>query len=439
MKHKPIIAGILLVVVLIVAGGGVYFFKKRKDKAAEKPPMTPMFTVDAVPVEKVKWYESARLVGTVVAKRSVQVANEVAGSVREVSFDTGDEVQAGQVLLTLDTRTEEADLAAAKAAEAVAAKAVEVSQADLTVAQSNLELARSNQQRYSTASGAVSASEIDRVNADLKKANADIERAQSGISKAQAEVQQAAARVAQIQTVIDKKTIKAPFHARASIRTVHPGQYLAEGTSIIMLSELTDDIYLDFAIPQEYASRAVPGLTVTAQSDVLGPDLKITVLSVDSQVNPNTRNIRVRSTIPDPEHKLKQGMFIDVVVPLEAPREYLAIPTTAVRRAAFGDHVWAVVPKPPDPEAPPMPMPLFMADMKMVELGPDIGGKVLIKKGLTGNEEIAAGGSFKLFPGATVMKSQPKGPGGAPAGGPGGGPAAPGEAAAGEKPVASKN
>ncbi|HYE62296.1 MAG TPA: efflux RND transporter periplasmic adaptor subunit [Phycisphaerales bacterium] len=434
MKHKPIIAGVLLVVVLLVAGGGVYLFKKRQDKAAEKPAMTPMFTVDVVPVEKVSWFETARLVGTVVAKRSVQVANEVSGTVREVMFDTGDEVQAEQVLLKLDTRTEEADLAAANAAMSVAQKGVELAQADLVVAQSNLELARSNQQRYSTASGAVSASEIDRVNADLRKANADIERAQSAISKSRAEVEQAAARVAQIQTVIDKKTITAPFHARASIRTVHPGQYLPEGTPIIMLAEITDDIYLDFAIPQEYASRAVPGLTVVAQSEVLGPDLKITVLSVDSQVNPNTRNIRVRSTIPDPEHKLKQGMFIDVVVPLEAPRDYLAIPTTAVRRAAFGDHVWAVVPAPAEKQMPGMP-PLFMANTMMVELGPDIGGKVLVKKGLQGNEEIAAGGSFKLFPGATVIKAQAGPPGGGP-----GGPGAPEGAApnAGtEKPVAS--
>jgi membrane fusion protein (multidrug efflux system) len=436
MKHKPIIAGVLLVVVLIVAAGGVYMYKKRQDKAAEKPPMTPMFTVDAVPVEKVSWHESARLVGTVVAKRSVQVANEVAGSVREVMFETGDEVQAGQVLLTLDTATEEADLAALNAAKLVATKAVEVAQSDITVAQSNLELAKSNQQRYANASNTVSAAEVDRVNAELRKATADIERARASMSRAHAEVAQAAARVAQVQTVIDKKTIKSPFRARASIRTVHPGQYLAEGTSIIMLTEITDDIYLDFAIPQEYASRAVPGLTVVAQSDVLGPDLKITVLSVDATVNPNTRNIRVRSTIPDPEHKLKQGMFIDVVVPLEAPREYLAIPTTAVRRAAFGDHVWAIVPKPPDPGSPPMPMPLFMADMKMVELGPDIGGKVLIKKGLTGSEEIAAGGSFKLFPGATVMKSQGAPAGGPPGGAPGGGPAAP-ATADGEKPVAS--
>src|SRR4051812_45979292 len=109
MKHKPIIAGVLLVVVLLAAGTGVFFFKKRQDKLAEKPPMTPMFTVDVVPVEKASWFETARLVGTVVAKRSVTVANEVAGAVREVTFDSGDEVQAGQVLLKLDTRTEEAD------------------------------------------------------------------------------------------------------------------------------------------------------------------------------------------------------------------------------------------------------------------------------------------------------------------------------------------
>jgi membrane fusion protein (multidrug efflux system) len=405
-KHKPIIAGVLLIVVLLVAAGGIYFYKSRKDAANVKPGMAPMFAVEVVPAEKISWFETARLVGTVVAKRSIIAANEVAGVVKEVSFASGDEVKEGQVLITLDTATEQADLAALNAAKAVAQRAVEVAQADITVAQSNLDLAKSNQQRYTNASNTVSAAEIDRVNADLRKANADIERARAAMGRAQAEVDQATARVAQIQTTIDKKTIRAPFFARASMRTVHPGQYLAEGTNIVALTEITDDIYLDFAIPQEYVSRVVPGATVVAQSDVLGPDLKITVLSMDATVNPNTRNIRVRSTIPDPQHRLKQGMFIDVVVPIERPKDYAAIPTTAVRRAAFGDHVYVIVPGDPAKNMPGMP-PLNVAKMRMVELGPDIGGKVLIIKGLEAGEEIAAGGSFKLFPDATVIRAQP--------------------------------
>jgi membrane fusion protein (multidrug efflux system) len=198
------------------------------------------------------------------------------------------------------------------------------------------------------------------------------------------------------------------------MRTVHPGQYLAEGTSIVMLAEITDDIYLDFAVPQEYAVRVKPGTVVTASSRVLGQnDAKITVISMDATVNPTTRNVRVRSSVADPEHRLKQGMFIDVEVPVEAPKEFVAIPNTAIRRAAFGDHVFVLTPG----EAPPA----MVAKMRMVTIGPDLGGKVIITSGLTAGEKIAAAGSFKLREGAVVMQAKPKdgAPGGAPAEGSG--------------------
>src|SRR5262249_28718292 len=133
--------------------------------------------------------------------------------------------------------------------------------------------------------------EIDRANADLDKAKADLEREQSSVVRAQADRDQAQARVQQIKTIIAKKTLRSPFKARAGMRTVHPGQYLAEGTQIVSLTELTDDIYLDFAVPQEYASRATKDMVVDASSAMLGGDhVKITVVSVDATVNPTTRN-----------------------------------------------------------------------------------------------------------------------------------------------------
>ncbi len=424
MNKKPLIAGIVLIVCVLLVGGGIGAWKWLQIREAANQPAPPHLTsVEVVKAERMVHQPTARLVGTVVAKRAVSVANEVAGVVREVGFMTGDEVQEGQMLLQLDTATELADLAAAEAAQAVASRAVEVSEADVRVAQSNLELAESNQRRFETAGSAVSAADIDRVNADLRKARADIERSQSAVARAKAEVDQAAARVEQIRTVIAKKTLKAPFRALASIRNVHPGQYLAEGTQIVTLAEITEDIYLDFAVPQEYAARVVPGMVVVARSDVLSEEsLQIKVLSMDAVVNPSTRNIRVRSSVADPEHRLRQGMFIDVEVPTDPAREYVTIPTTAVRRGAFGDHVYVVTPGTAEQQIPGFP-PVSVANIRMVTLEADIGGRVLVSKGLEGGEEIAAGGSFKLMDKAMVVKGGAPGSGGS-RGGPGGPPAA---------------
>lgn len=413
VKKKPLVAGLVLIAALLAVGVSLGAWKYTKIKAdANKGGFEPPEFVETLTTGTIPWQPRSRLVGTVIAKQSVTLANEIVGVVKEVGFDSGDTVEAGQVLLRLDVSTETADLAGAEAAERIGAAAVSVAEADIRVAEAELEWARSNNQRVmdATAGGSTTAGEIDRAKADLDKAKADLERQQSALVRAQADRDQAKARVEQIKTIIAKKTLTAPFKARAGMRTVHPGQYLAEGTSIVGLTELTNDIYLDFAVPQEYASRATPGMVVTAKSEILGSDAAaITVMSVDATVNPTTRNVRVRASVPNPGYKLKPGMFIDVEVPTEPMADYVAVPTTSVRRAAFGDHVFVLLPGDAEKKDPPGAM---RAEQRMVTLGPDVGGQVIISKGLKKGELIATSGSFKLRPGAMVMQAPPPGAGG---------------------------
>lgn len=439
VKKKPLVAGLVLIAALLAVGVSLGAWKYTKVKAdANKGGFEPPEFVETLTTGTIPWQPRSRLVGTVIAKQSVTLANEIVGVVTEVGFDSGDTVEAGQVLLRLDTSTEKADMAGAEAAERLAAAAVSVAEADIRVAEAELEWARSNYQRVmdATAGGSTTAGEIDRSKADLDKAKADLERQQSALVRAQADRDQARARIEQINTLIAKKTLKSPFKARAGMRMIHPGQYLAEGTSIVGLTELTDDIYLDFAVPQEYASRATPGMVVTAKSEVLGSEAAaITVVSVDATVNPTTRNVRVRASVPNPGYTLKPGMFIDVEVPTEPVADYVAVPTTSVRRAAFGDHVFVLMPGDPEKKDPPGAM---RAEQRMVTLGPDVGGQVIISKGLKKGELIATSGSFKLRPGALVMQAPPPGAGGGA--GPGGnGPGGNGSAAnGGEKSESAK-
>jgi membrane fusion protein (multidrug efflux system) len=416
MKTGPLIGGVVLMVGLLGVGGGLGYWKYRELHKPAPPAMMPPQAIDIIEVEKASWQPTATLVGTVVAKRSVTLANELAGVVREVNFESGDVIEPGRVLVKQDTATEEADLVAAQAAERLSAAAIDVAQADIHVAESDLEWATNNQKRFKDAGGSVSAGELDKAEADLRKSKADLDRGRSSLIKAQAEKEQAAAKVVQIRTQMAKKTLVSPFRALAGMRSVHPGQYLAEGTTIVGLMEITNDIYLDFAIPQEYTSRVVPGAIVVAKSNVLGKDdVRIKIISMDAMVNPSTRNVRVRSSIEDPQHRLKQGMSIDVTVPIDPPKEYVVVPTTAVRRAAFGDHVFVI-----GPGEQPNTM---VAHQRMISVGPDLGGKVIINSGLEAGEKIAAGGSFKLREGAGVFPAPPHGPAGAgsPGGGGGGG------------------
>jgi len=418
MKMKPLVAGVALLASLLVVAAALFAWKyKQMHTPDPHAGMIPPEFVEVVDVKTIPWQPRSRLVGTVVPVRAVNLSNEIVGVVKEVGFDSGATVEPGQMLIRLDTSTEEADLAAAEANKRFAISGIEQAEAEITMSKTAADLARTQLKRYKSAVAAnsVSASDVDKATSEVERAEAFQQRAESSLAKAKAERDQSEARVQQIQTIIAKKTLKSPFRARAGMRSVHPGQYLAEGTKIVDLTELTDEIYLDFAVPQEYAQRVSPGTVVIAESKLLGSDhAKITVVSIDATVNPVTRNVRVRSSVPNPDFKLKPGMFIDVEVPVAPVAEYVSIPSTALRRAAFGDHVFVLTPMdlsklpPPPPGAPPQQgPPPMVATQRMVQLGANLGDSVIVIGGLKPGEKIASGGSFKLREGAMVMQAPP--------------------------------
>jgi membrane fusion protein (multidrug efflux system) len=322
----------------------------------------------------------------VVSLRSVQVRNEVAGRVRTVRFESGAIVEEGEALLELDDATERADLDAARAS-------VRVAEASLEAAEVRVGLAGREVARLEGASQAraAAATELDRAKAELDSAQAERQRLA-------AEIDQARARVAQIEAQLEKMVLRAPFRARAGLRWVHEGQYLPEGTDVVALENVSDRIYLDFPIPQEYASRAVPGATVMAESEVLGPEpTRIEVVAADAEVNRETRNLRVRAVVENRDGRLRPGMFVQVRVPVEEPRTYTVVPVTAVRRLSYADYLFVVTPG-QQPGS-------LRARQRAVKLGVTVGDRVIVLEGVSAGETIAATGSFKLRDGVAVVEA----------------------------------
>lgn len=391
MKRSSIIAAAAIFLGIGVVGAGLAWFKYSSIKAAMAAGggFEPAEAVQVVPVSEITWQPMADLVGTVLSLRSVRISNELAGAIKEIKFESGAIVEHGQVLVLLDDATDRADLAAAQAA-------VKVAEANVTVLDARMKLAESEVVRMETAakSNAVAAMEVDRTVSERDRIKADRARLL-------AEVDQAKAAVDQVQTRLDKKTIKAPFRGRTGIKTIHDGQYLVEGTPIVALEEVADRIYLDFAVPQEYLPRVVPGLRVMATGPLLGPEpVMIEVVAVDATVNNETRNMRVRGVVDNTAQRLRPGMFVQVRVPVEEPKPYVAIPATAVRRSSFSDQVFVIAPgESPDK---------LRAKQRFVKIGPAIGDNIIVLEGLKPGEQIAATGSFKLRDGALVMKAEPK-------------------------------
>lgn len=352
----------LLAVVVVLAGvkAGQIGTMIKAGKAFTIPPEA----VTAAKVETAEWQASRGAPATLVAVRAVTVASEIAGTVRELGFDSGAYVRRGDLMVKLDTSTEEAQLASA--------------QADAELARANLHRARSLRAAQTN-----SPADLDAADARAKSANAA---------------------VATLQANIAKKTIRAPFDGRVSIRQIELGQVLASGTAITSLVSITP-IHADFFLPQQALADLRPGMQTRLHTDVF-PDAAWdgVVSTINSEVDVSTRNVRVRATFPNGDARLRPGMFASVEVLSPDKRKVLVIPSTGVLYAPYGDSVFTVEEKEGGQGS-------LVARQKFVRLGEHRGDLVTVTSGLNAGETVVTSGAFKLRNGSAVMVRNDLGPG----------------------------
>lgn len=318
----------------------------------------PPEAVTSAPVGQTEWVASRRAIGTLVAQRGVTLGAEVPGLVREITFDSGASVKKGQLLVRLDTSSEEAQL---KAAEA-----------DAALARVNAERARSLRKAES-----------------MSPADADA---------AEARAKAADAAVANLRAIIAKKAIRAPFDGRLSIRQVELGQVLSAGAPIASLQSVTP-IHADFWLPQQALVDLHTGQAVQLQTDTFpGALWKGEITAINPEVDEATRNVKVRATFPNADGRLRPGMFANVEVLSPEKHEVTYLPVTAVLYAPYGDSVY-VIEKGKDPAG----KEKLTVKQQFVRLGERRGDFVAVLEGVKPGQTVVGSGAFKLRNGMTVV------------------------------------
>jgi membrane fusion protein, multidrug efflux system len=348
---------VLFMIVGVVGGLGYYKYAQIMTAMAASFP-EPQESVESAQVRRGEWALTARAVGTVVALRQVEIRNELSGTVVEIGFASGDIVEKDQVLVRFDTRQEVAMLEAAKA---------------------EAELARLTFERRKKlrASQTVSAQELDEAQQQFAAANS---------------------RVVNLEVGIEKKTITAPFRARVGLTNLQPGAYLDVGSSIAMLQGVGEDAYVDFSLPQDSAAAIHPGATVMLSAPQMPKGgVEAEIIAEDASVDDLNRTVRFRVLAKGMGESLRPGAFMDVVATVGAPESALFVPLTAVRRAPYGQLVYALVEE--DGK--------LRARQRIVQTGPVQGDDIAVLSGLSEGEVIAAAGSFKLREGLLVQAGQP--------------------------------
>ena len=367
MKRKPFwkyllffLGSLVLFAALVSALGFVKFTQiqaliAKAKSGAFAPPPTAVTTEVA---KRTQWRPTLESVGTVAAVNGVTVSTDLAGIVREIAFESGNKVRAGDLLVHLDTTQEEAQLHQAE------------SDRDLAV----ITLKRDK---------------------DLLEKHAI---AQSDYDNAQSVFLRTQAAVDQFKALIARKTLRAPFDGVVGIRQVNLGQYLKEGDPVVTLQTF-DPIYVNFSLPQQDLAKISVGEPVALKVDAFGDRTfggKIT--AINSLVDQATRNVQIQATLSNPDWLLRPGMFAKVSVLMSNLQNVIAIPATAIHYAPYGNSIF-IIAEMKDQAG----KPYQGVREQFIKLGQSRGDMIAVTAGLEPGEVVVTSGVFRLRNGIPVI------------------------------------
>jgi len=370
MTRRILFVAVLLLLTALIGGFAYFQFVVKPElvRRALTSAAPPPVAVSASPAKLESWIPLLPAIGTFRAISGIDVAPQVDGVVKAIRFDSGQEVDAGTVLVELDDSIEQADLKAGIA----------------QLRKSELDLAR---QRQLLTRGDTSQTSYDAALAQRDTAAAVLERTRA---------------------VITQKKIVAPFPGRLGLRKVDLGQYVSSGTPLVTLQQL-DPIYVDFPLPEQDFEKLRIGQLTQIRVDAYPEEMfEGRIVSIDARVSQETRTIVVRAEVENHAKRLLPGMFANVNVLAGAAQDVVTLPRTAVTYSLYGDSVYVLKPRPGEAGAGPVAAPsgtaggAQVAERRFVRVGGTRGDRVAISEGLTAGEMVVTAGQIKLQPNALV-------------------------------------
>ena len=344
MMNARLFGAFLLVPVFALAQGG--------------PPGGMQIAVETMIVGPSELESTVEAVGTVLADASAMLRTEVPGQVIERHFEEGQAVSKGDPLFSIEATTFEADVNEAKAnlvqSEAAFRRAGELVESQL-----------------------VSATEYDTARADYNVAVARLRSAESRLSKT---------------------VIRAPFDGYVGLRQINVGDYATIGQELINVVRL-DPLRVDFSVPEILLARVQPGQDINVTVGAF-PDqtFRGVVTAIDPQIDVTGHSMAIRARLPNPDLKLRPGLFAQVSVSLATKPDALMIPEQAIWPIGNDKTLYIVEDG--------------VANQRIVTIGDRKDGMVEITSNLSAGEEVVVAGQMKIFPGAKVRPIQSMGDGG---------------------------
>lgn len=353
---------IIVAVLIAVVLGGLYEFNRFRSQAIanffahNKPPAAE---VSAVVAKTETIPRTTPGIGSLQAVRWVTISPEVSARVTEIFFKSGADVKAGDKLVQLNDAPDQGDLQNYEA---------QANLAKITLQRAQQLAARQFESRQ-----------------NVDQAQSQLDQARAGIMKTEA--------------IIAQKLIRAPFSGRLGVRQINLGQYLAAGTPIVTLTDLSQ-LYVNFTLPSQDASEIKVGQHVNVTADAYpGRKFTATITTIEPQISPQTRTLTVQATMANPDNALLPGMFVNATVELPPGPPEVVLPQTAVDYTLYGDSVYVIRQEGKDANG----KPVLKAVRTAVTTSTRWGDNVAILKGVKPGEQVVAVGQNKIQNGGEVV------------------------------------
>lgn len=354
MKIKAWIITLLIISLVLF---GLYTYKKNllsPNAEASVGSFEPVATVEVTEAKLSLFQNKVQVTGNIKAPQQLILKNEFAGKITELFLISGDVVEKGQTLLILDTSNEQADLIAAKAR--------------LTLSKQTLKRLKNLVSR-------------NEVSADL------VDKAISDLAIAESEVMS-------LTTIIDKKTITAPFKAIVGLHNLTIGQYLDGNSHIADLVGVSTFLWVEFSLPQSFPELALnENITINSTN---GVNISAHVIAVEPMLTSQSRHLKYRAKFSGENNAIKPNALVNVIAPISDTENRISIPDIALTHDQFGDYVFVLTPEEGEQGS-------YRAKRKQVWLELKNDTQVVLQKGLDEGQIIATVGAFKLSEGMKVF------------------------------------
>ncbi|PTS73484.1 efflux transporter periplasmic adaptor subunit [Aeromonas sp. HMWF036] len=348
---------IMLLIALALFGSVIGFnlFKQKMiaQYMANRP--EPEFPVTAMVTKAQDWVPTIEAIGFIEPNQGVTLSTELAGTIDAITFESGKPVKADQLLLSLDSTVERANLRA--------------SQAKLPAAKAKFDRF---QNLYKTSS--ISKEQLDEAEAAYRSLEADIES---------------------LKATIARREVRAPFSGVVGLRNVFLGQYLQPGTDIVRLED-TSVMRLRFTVPQTDISKIKLGQTIKINVDAY-PQTQFDghITAIEPAVNFQSGLIQVQADIPNNDGQLRSGMFARASIILPTVKDQIVIPQTAISFTLYGQNVY-VLKEGEETDKEGNKVKVLRAKQVVVKAGERRGNDVHVLSGIQAGDQIVLSGQVRL-------------------------------------------